>query len=111
MDRFSDEPGAPVAEALYVTNFDVQSLDAQMEGIPGGEHLYGIVLESEGETQAFVISGQFAALLAARLARAAAKACDEYFATGFLVGLTESTDESRQFLSQHLGHGEEASSS
>jgi Na+/H+ antiporter NhaB len=107
MDRFSDEPhdGEATLTPFLVENFEVTHL----EGLEvGQEKMYGVVLsgilEDHEVATAFQITGRFAALLAAHLARAAVKACDEYFASAILVGLTESPDETRQHLSQNLGH-------
>ena len=109
MDRFHDDerPTFLVDDPLTVSNFEVTALARE----EGGNQLYGVIFsgapdDDEAQYRAIVLNGPLAAFLCSSLARVAAKSCDADFATAFLVGMTETTAESRAFLSDHLGHGE-----
>lgn len=105
-DRFNDNAASEpqLVEMLFVNNFSVEMSES------GAARWYSVGLrgvfpgQDEERVVGLALTPGIAAMLCGRLARIATQACDESFVTALMVGLTESADDSRQHLSQHLGH-------
>lgn len=113
MDRFHDEanPASELGDVLFVGKVKVSEISDELgvEPIVYGLTFEGISVDS-GEDKPVKITMAMASRPAGRLSavllRGASLACDEDFSASWLVSVSESADESRQFLSQHLGHEE-----
>lgn len=111
-NRFNqDEASEPqLVEMLFVNNFSIEVTEVRELTGPDQARWYSVGLrgqfpgQDEEKMIGLALTPMIAAMLCGRLARVATQACDESFVSALMVGLTESAADSRQHLSQHLGH-------
>jgi|SRR5262245_8509851 len=105
MDRFNDDASGLI-EFAFVSEVEIGS---PLEPDADSGRLYPVIVKGyEGGvnpvTLGLMLTSSEAAAFSARFLRTATQACDQAFATAWMVNVTESVDEMRQHLSQHLGH-------